>query len=176
MAGVGDVKHYAGGGEFAAVSSTVTTLPVGFRLGDILYESGIRYKLLFNAGGASITAGCFVTPAGSSGPYSMTVTMATATNAHIGAAVCYNATAATATYFWGATHGYLTAGMFGGNISCATGNKIMLDTDGAVTPYPILPGSISTAFQGNFAVGVALTSITTGVRTGTVLLSLPSSL
>jgi len=84
------------------ISSVVTSLPVGYNLGDKRIESGIKYVLVHNAGNSQIGPGFIASPIFSAGPYSLTISTAVGVNDHLGAVVVVHATATTGSFFWGA--------------------------------------------------------------------------
>lgn len=162
-------------GGLGSVSSVVSSLPAGYTLGEERMEQGATggqkyYRLVYNAGGAEVGQGYFAKPVGSAGPYSMTVTMASKTNAHIGAVLCENATSTTGTYFWGMVRGRSDAGVVG-EASIATGGAFYIATDGAAT---LMPQSVVT---GNIPIGINLgaaasKTVTTGALSGDVYINL----
>jgi hypothetical protein len=142
-------------------------LPAGYTLGELRNEGARTYKLVYNAGNSQISQGLFAAHAiAGAGAYSLTVSSASKTNAHIGAALCYNATATTGTYFWGLVKG-VTGGLTGDAASIPTGNMFFIGDNGKVTLMP------QSAVTGNVAIGEALTTIEAAAVNGTAYINLP---
>jgi hypothetical protein len=150
-----------------SVSAVVSSLPVGYTLGQtrvVLNSTGaIKYKLVHNAGNSQISQGMVASPAaGSVGPYSVTVSTASKSNMHIGAAICVNVTATTGTYFWGAVNGRV-GGLLADVTSIPTGSALYIAANGSVE---LMPQSVVT---GNTPIGINLgASATKTVTTGTL--------
>lgn len=153
-------------GGLGSVSGVVSSLPAGYTLGEVRRESNKEYRLVYNAGGATISPGYFATPVkGGAGPHSMTVTTTSKTFAHVGAVLCHNATATTGTYFWGLTKGASVA-VSGDTASIATGNGLYIAADGQVAQ---MPSSVPT---GNICIGWNINTIITAATTGTAYINL----
>jgi hypothetical protein len=95
----------------------------------------------------------------------LTVSSTSKANAHIGAALAYNATATTGTYFWGMVKG-VTGGLTGDAASLPTGSALFIGADGKVTLMP------QSAVTGNVAVGVVLTTVEAAAVNGTAYINL----
>lgn len=171
MGDASEYRHLADAG-LGGVSAVVASLPAGYTLGEKRVVDGVKYKLVYNAGNTQVLPGQAVTPVGSAGPYSVTITMATSSNKHFGAGVVQHATITTGTYGWVALSGRLPKGLYTSNTSIPTGSFVQLDTDGV---FRLAPDSIVT---GNAIVGVnvggaASKTITTASPSGDVLLFMP---
>jgi len=108
------------------LSGTVTSLPAGYTLGEIREEEGgtKRYRLMYNAGGASIPSNSVVARIGSGTLYSVTVTTTSETGATLSAGVTEGAvTVPTDSYFWAGVWGHPFK-LISGTISIATGAKV----------------------------------------------------
>jgi len=155
------------------VSGVVTSLPVGYTLGEKRIKDEITYRLCYNASSDSpaypghvlsaIPAQLVTADAGS---YSMTVTTTSGTGNNVAAAVCHHATAATGAYFWGVTRGRLASGLVcNAALSASTGGFVAIDTTAGV-------GKITTMSLANAPIAQTFKSMTTGstspARTGDV--------
>ena len=168
--------HVYGDGGMAALSAVVSSLPLGYNLGDRRVDpaTGYEYRLVYNAGTTQISTGFFATPAaGSVGLNSVTVSTASNSNHHLGAVVCHNATATTGTYFWGMKYGK-PGGVSGQTQSIVTGSAFFISVNGEVDKAT----TVATALAGNVTIGVnlggsATATITTGAQSGDVFVSLP---
>lgn len=130
-----EIRHLVDAG-MGSVSAVVATLPVGYTLGEARVVSGIKYRLMYNAGNSQIDPGYCASPATSgNGLYSVTISTASRSNHHLGACVVKHATATTATYFWGAVRGEVGV-MVGDAASIPTGNAAFLGDNGKITVYP----------------------------------------
>lgn len=169
-----EIRHQVDSGldNLGVISSVAAvTLAVGRTLGEARIESGIKYRLFYNAGGASAPVGAILTPVGSAGPYTMTVTTASNSNDHLGACVAVHATITTGAYFWGAVRGRVGA-ILGGATSVPTGVGFCIGAAGSIE---VDPGSAAT---GNVVIGINLgasasKTVTTGAKTGDVSISFP---
>jgi hypothetical protein len=156
--------------QLGSVSAVVAaTLNAAYTLGEARMESGIKYRLFYNAGGASAPVGAVLAPILSAGPYSMTVTTTSQSNAHLGGCVALHATISTGAYFWGAVRGRIGT-ILGGIASVPTGGAFMVGVNGAVEPIG------QSSITGALAVGINLgasasKTITTGAKTGDVSIS-----
>lgn len=164
-----EYRHLADAG-LGSVSAVVTSLPAGYTLGEARFDSGIKYRLIYNDGGEQISQGFACKPKGSVGPYSMTVTTTSKTFANIGAGVAHNATITTASYGWIAVQGRIS--VVGDASSVPTGSAFYVGSDGKVE---LMPQSVVT---GNVVVGVniggaASKTVTTGARSGDCIVSFP---
>lgn len=149
-----------------SVSAVATSLPAGYTLGEIREEGTRTYKLVHNAGGTDADPGKFLTPAkAGAGVYSLTISSTSKTNAHIGAVAVYHATATAGSYFWGLVKG-VTGGNFADAASLPTGNALFIGDNGTVTLMP------QSAVTGNVAIGVVITTIETGSKTGSAYINL----
>lgn len=165
-----EIKHAvdAGMGPISAVITNLVT-GTGYAVGDVRMESGIKYKLLYNAGNSQINPGFVCVPIGSAGPYSMTLSSASKVFAHIGAAVVVNKTAVTGTYFWGAVRGRVGA-LAADATSIPTGSGFFIASNGQVE---LMPQSLIT---GNVVCGINLggaasKTITCGAASGDAMVS-----
>lgn len=151
-----------------SISAVVGTLPAEFNLGEAREFNRIDYVLCYNSStNAEISAGKIASPVlAGAGVYSVTVSNASKTNAHIGAVCVQNTTVPTGYYFWGAKIGYV-AGLVGDTASLPTGSALYLSGDGEVTLFP------QSAVTGNIAVGVVVTTVSNGgARSGSAYISL----
>ena len=160
------------GGELGKVSAVVASLPAGYVLGEERYENGVVFRLVYNAGNSQISTGFLGSPIPlSGGAYSLTVSTASKTNAHGGAAVCHHATATTGTYFWGAVRGYLASGLVADAVTLATGSAFYVGVNGQVNGITVN----STNVSANVPIGVVINGPTAGtiaVRQASVLLQI----
>ena len=151
-----------GGSPLGDISAVVTSLPAGPQLGDERVHNGIKYRLVYNAGGASGPVGSVMSPVPlAGGAYSVTVTTASDSRNHVGAVVVVHNTATTGAYFWGAYQGTVTL------IPSATisaGKFCMVGATGKVTSAPSLPtetvgnrGNILVVTSGNTAGAATMT-------------------
>lgn len=151
--------------QLGSVSAVVSSLPIGYSLGQTRNISGVKYQLIYNAGNSQISPGFIGTSgAGSVGPFSVTISTASKSNHHLGAVVCVNATATTGTYFWGAIDGRVGA-LVADTTSIATGANFYIAANGQVE---LMPQSVVT---GNTIIGVNLggsasKTVTTGAASG----------
>lgn len=129
----GGRAHFTGLGVLNQTSGVTASLPAGAVLGAERWEDGIKWRLFYNAGGASMATGNGFTRGGGAGPYSVTVT----TVAHAGKpgiAGCipggHGKTITTGTYFWGAVRGDVGK-LLVSNVSIATGALIAAGANGA---------------------------------------------
>ena len=153
------------------VSSVVTSLPLGYSLGQIRIESGVKYKLVHNAGNSDIKPGFIGSPIPLAGSTLNSVTVSTASKSyhHVGAVVVVHATATTASYFGGAIRGAVPVAA--DNTSVATGAAVYVAANGQVE---LMPQSVVT---GNVVIGVnvgdtAAATVTTGAKSGRVAINL----
>lgn len=104
------------------ISANVTSLPVGYQLGERRHVSGVDYVLAYNKGNSAADQGCLLAATVGCGvlPYSVTVTTVTESVNPAIVGWVQNATVPTASYFWMATYGF-PAGLRASNISIATG-------------------------------------------------------
>lgn len=169
-------RQVFGSEGLGGISGVVTSLPVGFVLGEERQEGGISFRLVYNAGNSQASPGFLLARAfGGAGPYSMTVSTASDVNAHVGAVVCHHATATTGTYFWGAYRGYLASGLIATGITQLAGNASYMSTDGAVLPVTNTAAS-GLVHSGNMAIGYTVISPSGGtvaVRQGSVWIDIP---
>ena len=163
-----DARSFTGT-DLGKVSGTVTSLPAGYVLGEERWENAAKYRLMFNAGGASITQGFAAAPIMSAGPYSLTVTTTSKTFDHIGAGFALNATVPTAAFFWGAVR--FRGAVVGDASSVPTGSFFYIASDGKVEL------TVQSVMTGNQIIGVNLggaasKTITTGVLSGDAYVTL----
>lgn len=157
--------------QLGGISSVVSSLPVGYNLGEIRTESNVVYKLCYNAGNSQINPGWLGSPAnGSVGPNSLTISTASQKFHHYGAALVVHATATTGTYFWGAVRGSGLA-VAADNTSVPTGSAFYVGVNGTVD---LMPQSLVT---GNVVIGVNLggaasKTVTTGAASGDCVVNL----
>ena len=143
------------------VSAVTATLPSGYALGRERVDGGIKYKLVYNAGGEQITQGGVASPIPvAGGPNSVTVTTVSDGHNYLGAVMARNATATTGTYFWGAYEGRVGK-ILGGSTSLPTGQELMISVNGTCRSAPTLP----TEMVGNIVVGINLGAVTTATVT-----------
>lgn len=148
-------------GKLGGVSGTAATLPAGAELGEERWHAGVKYKLFYNAGTASITVGHAASPipiAGGSTPFSVTVSTLTNVGNAFGACVVPNATVATGYYFWGAVKGALTASLMQSGATLATGDVIGIGEDGKLNGLTPASAQVS----GNGAIGWVVAGPTAG--------------
>ena len=143
------------GTDLGKVSGVVTSLPAGYVLGEERWEALKKYRLVFNAGGASGAIGNVMASVGSTGPYSVTVTTASDSNHHVNAVVVANSTATTGSFFWGLVQG--RTALTTGNTSAATGQAIFISAAGVVVPFSAL--TITTTLN-NYPIGMCLGAAT----------------
>lgn len=159
-------------GQMGSVSAVVAaTLNVAYTLGEARMESGVKYRLFYNAGGASAPVGAVLTPQKSAGPFTMTVTTASLSNHHLGACVNLHATVSTGAYFWGAVRGRIGT-ILGGATSVPTSVGFTIGAAGGVEADP------GSAMTGNIIIGINLggaasKTVTTGAKTGDVAINMP---
>ena len=123
-----------GDAGLGGISGVVSSLPVGYTLGEERLFEGIWYRLMYNAGNSQANPGLVVAPLGVGGPFSGTITTTSDGGQGYGAVVVKHATATTGTYFWGAFKGYPVK-VQGGTASIATGGDFMIAVDGAVSTH-----------------------------------------
>lgn len=159
-------RHMVDAG-LGGVSSVVSSLPVGYTLGDVQYVNGVEYRLVFNAGNSEIAPGKVAAPAlAGAGINSVTVSTTSKANCHIGGVVNVHATATTGTYFWGAKQG-VVGGLVGDSASIPTGSAFAIGADGAVE---LMPQSVVT---GKVVVGVVISTVSNGgAKSGNAYVSL----
>lgn len=136
-----ETRHLVDAG-MGSVSAVVANLPVGYTLGEARFVSGIKYRLVYNAGNSAIQPGYVASPGGASslGAYSVTISTASKSNHHLGAVAVKHATVTTGTYFWGAVNGEI-GGMVGDAASLPTGSAAFIGDNGTIT---LMPGSAVT--------------------------------
>ncbi len=153
------------------ISATVSSLPIGYTLGQAREYNRVDYVLAFNAGNSVIPAGG-VAGAASGGGYSVTVsTVGLGIGMdHIGAVVANHTSVPTANYFWGAKKGVIASGLIASAVCVPTGVAFYIGTNGNVVA---LPQSVVT---GMHPAGVALTTILSttsgGGRNGSAYINL----
>jgi hypothetical protein len=148
-------RHMVDAG-LGGISSVVSSLPLGYTLGERRTVSGVEYKLVFNAGNSEIQPGNVAAPIlALAGVNSVTVSTSSQGNNHIGGVVNVHATAPTANYFWGATRG-VVGGLIGDSASIPTGSAFAIGANGSVQ---LMPQSVVT---GKVVVGVVLTTVSNG--------------
>lgn len=136
-----------------SVSGVVSSLPAGYTLGETREEDGIKYMLVYNAGGEEAGPGYAVkSVGGGAGKYSATVT--TVTESVAGAlGVVHHATLTTDTYGWIVRKGHPVK-VVASNISLATdalaglaadGKFITTDTVGNIVAQNIGDAALATA-------------------------------
>jgi hypothetical protein len=156
-----DIRAYAGGalGGISGVVTAGSYIPDGYSLGEERWEGGVKYRLFYNGGGASITAGYSFKHSVTVGasPYSVTVSVVTETITQAMGCVAHK-TVPTAAYFWGAVYGGPVKLMVS-NVSIATQALVMIAADGNHT----LTATSTAAVARNLGTG---TSCTTDARGG----------
>lgn len=150
------------GNAMGGISSVVSSLPPGARLGDERVLNGILYRLVYNAGTAQIIPGNVASPVPLvSSTFSVTVSTLSDSRNHLGAVSCYHATAAASTYFWGVRAGSGVPLIPSATI--AAGQMVMVGLNGKVTSAPSLP----TEMVSNAICAQVLTSGTAATADGT---------
>jgi hypothetical protein len=159
-AGLGDVG-----------SATVTSLPLGYALGQQGHKDGVEYKLVFNAGNSAIPPGMVAGLAAGNGVNSVTVSTAAQVFAEVGAVVNNSAASvATAAYFWGARKGYLASGLVASAVCIPSGSAFYVSTNGNVV---LMPQSVITGVAiAGVAVTTVLSTTSGGGRNGAVIIDL----
>jgi hypothetical protein len=103
-------KNIFAGQGLSYLYGTETSLPAGYKLGDIRWNDDAtkKYRLFYNAGGASIPSNfVFERAFAGAGLYSVTVTTTSETGATAVAGLNEGIkTIPTASYFWGAVYGH----------------------------------------------------------------------
>lgn len=176
MPGPYSARQVFGSPGLGEVSATVSSLPVGYVLGEERLDGGINYRLCYNAGNSQISVGFMSQRVfGGGGPFSMTVSTVADVNAHVGAVLAHNATVPTGHYYWGAYRGYIASGLIATTITQLAGNASRLSTDGAVLPVTSTAASALVA-SANMAIAFTVISPTAGtvaVRQASVWLNVP---
>ena len=167
-------RQVMGDEGLGGISATVTSLPVGYTLGERRQEGNIDYKLVYNAGDAQVAAGLVLSPVPlSGGPYSVTVTTVTGLGNEAGMVVNHHGTVPASSYFWGVTRGYLASGLVATGVTLATGFAIQVAAGGSV--IGISTNAVSSyAKSGGVAIGTVLNGPTAGtvaVRQGSVFVN-----
>ena len=161
------IRTVYGDAGLGNLGGTATSLPVGYTLGEVRWdETGTKkYRLFYNAGGASIPTGyaCQFTKAGG-GRYSVTVTT---TSEVATTAACVNhgvSTVPTISYFWGLVHGGPTT-MRSSNVSIGTAVFVTFAASGCVIPATVPTQNHVAVNMGDAAVGASnvVTLLTDGV-------------
>lgn len=162
------IRVIYGDGPLGDINSTATSLPAGYTLGEIRWnDTGTKkYRLFYNAGGASIPTGRVAAVAnGGAGLYSVTVTTTTETGATF--AVCCNdltVTVPTASYFWGVVWGHPVQ-LLASNISVGTDIAVMCAANGVVMPATVPTLTPFAINKGDLAAGTTATAITDTIGT-----------
>lgn len=152
------------------ISSVVSSLPLGYSLGDERTVNSVQYRLVHNAGNSQINPGFLGTPAnGSVGPHSITISSASQKFHHMGAALVVHATLTTGSFGWGAVKGYGLS-VAADNTSVPTGSAFYVGVNGTVD---LMPQSVVT---GNLVCGInlggsATKTVTTGAASGDCFVS-----
>jgi len=93
-------------GELSSISAVVSSLPVGYTLGEERMYDGDLYRLMYNACNQQINTGYLVArnlgSCAAAGPYSVTVSTTTEVNQTV-CGLVKHVTATTGTYFWALT-------------------------------------------------------------------------
>lgn len=144
-----------GDSGLGSISAVVGSLPVGYTLGESRMVNEVKYRLIYNSGGASAAVGHAMIRQTINQPYSLTVTCLTELiTGAVG--VVQNATLTTDAYAWIAVQGHPVS-CVASNISIATGMPVTLAKDGKF---------VTTATSGNWVavnVGDAAAGTTTAV-------------
>ncbi|GAG48265.1 unnamed protein product, partial [marine sediment metagenome] len=133
MSGARKVHGDAGLG---GVSGVVSSLPIGYQLGEEREQDGYHYRLMYSTANSDVAPGFILSPlnTGANGPYSGTITTTSDTRAGNGAGVVRHTTLTTNTYGWVCTRGYPVT-LAGSLASGVTGASLMVAADGGVAPY-----------------------------------------
>jgi len=118
-------RHIYGDEGLGSPSGVVTSLPVGYALGEERVRDNIKYQLVYNNGNSAIEPGnlCISTSVVANQTlYSVTLTSVTESVAGI-RGCCHHATVATGSYFWMVRHGH-PVNLMASNISIATAAKV----------------------------------------------------
>lgn len=147
-----------------SVSAVVATLPAAYTLGESRFESGVKYRLVHNAGNSQVGPGFVMTPVLSAGPYSLTITTTSRTNGHLGAGVVVHTTLTTGTFGWVAVRGRV-GGLVADTTSVPTGSAVYIAANGQID---LMPQSVITGVQiiGVNLGGAATKTVTTGAKSG----------
>lgn len=141
------IRQTFGDPGLGALNGTVTSLPAGYNLGEVRWndDQSKKYRLMYNASGASIPTGGVFAKVSTGSPYSC-ATGATETGATtvlgcndalMSTGSSYDAvTIPTASYFWGCVYGH-PVGLLASNISVGTGIPVLMATDFKVIPSTV---------------------------------------
>lgn len=143
-----------------SVSAVVATLPLGCTLGEERIESGVSYRLCYNAAANSeLRPGRVAAPQGlaNASPNSVTVTTTSQGGHHIAGVVNMHSTVPTGYYFWGAQRGLV--GGLSAVASAATGALLVVSDDGNVDAM------VQSVVTGKVIIGFVVTSISNGTGT-----------
>lgn len=152
-----------------SISATVTSLPLGYTLGDITYRNNRYYRLVFNAGNSEIPPGFCAAPLGTGSINSVTISTAAGVDDHVGAGVCDNATVATSAYFWMLTRGVVSSGLVASAACVVTGEAFQLGANGNII---LMPESVITGVEVvGYAQATILSSTSGGGRNGSAYVS-----
>lgn len=172
-----DQRVFVGGG-LGPISATVTSLPVGYTLGEERWENGIKYRLFYNDKTQAIP-GNFMSPMPlNGGAYTVTVSTTSGSNNHIGACLVHNATALASSYFWGAVNGYIASGCFATGVTLLTNLMFVMGPNGSVNPMTLTIASNTIAGfigSGNIPMGGCINGPTAGtvaVRQASIYINL----
>lgn len=119
-------------GGLGSVSGVVSSLPVGYTLGEERAEGTNKYRLVYNNGNSQASVGYVLVNDGSGvGPYSCTITSTAGTIPPKAVGVVKHATLTTGTYGWALVKG--DAGkLVVSNVSIATGALVEVKVGGVV--------------------------------------------
>lgn len=148
-----------------ALNGNATTLPPGYTLGEVRWndDQTKKYRLMYNASGASIPTGGVFAKVSTGSPYSCTtgVTETGATtalgcnDALLSTGSSFDvATIPTASYFWGCVQGH-PMGMLASNISVGTGIPVLMASDFKVIPSTVPTYTGFAVNMGDVASGAA---------------------
>jgi hypothetical protein len=124
------------------LTGTATSLPVGVTLGEVRWNDlgTKKYRLMYNASGASIPTGGVFAKVSTGSPYSaITGTTETGATTVLGCNDSLTSgcvTIPTASYFWGCVYGH-PVGLLASNISVGTGIPVLMATDFKVIPSTV---------------------------------------
>jgi len=129
------------------LNGTTTSLPVGMTLGEVRWNdlNTKKYRLMYNASGASIPTGGVFAKVSTGSPYScITGTTETGATFVLGCNDSLLSTGSnveavtipTASYFWGCTYGH-PVGVLASNISIGTGIPVLMASDFKVIPSTV---------------------------------------
>lgn len=119
-----------GDGGLGGISGVVSSLPAGFSMGEVRWQSGIKYRLLHNGGNSQAIPGQGLVAIGAgAGPYTCTISSVSGSITGV-RGICHHATATTGTYFWGVTFGHPVK-ILASNTSLATDAQVGIGVNGA---------------------------------------------